>query len=101
MLPFLKNWLGPRALPRMLVFLFFSAAYLYAFPQANVFYAVVVLLHAFVGLIAAIYLLVRLFRLLREGPLLVRAAWLLITASAVIGVILIKAGTARPEWNLV
>ena len=42
----------------MLVFLFVSAIYLYAFPQANVLYAIVVLLHAVVGLIASVYLLV-------------------------------------------
>ena len=38
-----------RALPGLLIFLSVSAAYLYAFPQPNVFYAVVVLLHAVAG----------------------------------------------------
>ena len=42
-----------RVLPALLAFLAFSAAYLYTFPQPNVFYAVVVLLHALAGLFAS------------------------------------------------
>ena len=53
-----------RALSWLLPFLVMSAAYLYTFPQANVFYAGVVLLHALAGVIAAILLVPALFRLL-------------------------------------
>ena len=56
MTPFIKNLLGYRALPPMLAFLFLSAIYLYAFPQSNVFYAGIVLLHAFAGIVASVYL---------------------------------------------
>src|SRR5260370_550241 len=35
-----------RILPGLLIFLALSAAYLYAFPQANIFYAGIVLAHA-------------------------------------------------------
>ena len=97
----LRNVFGVRALPRMLLFLFLSAIYLYAFPQANVFYAVVVLLHALVGLVAAIYLLVLLVGLLRQATVLARIGWILIACSAVLGVVLVKTGTSRPEWKLV
>src|SRR5216117_3264210 len=101
MIPGLKNLLGRRALPRMLAFLFLSAVYLYAFPQANVFYAVIVLLHASIGVIATAYLLILLVSVLRDASMLARIGWLLVAASAVLGVVLIKLGTSRPEWNWV
>jgi tetratricopeptide (TPR) repeat protein len=93
--------MGRRALPWLLAFLFVSAIYLYAFPQANVFYAGVVLMHALVGLITTVYLLVFLFRLLRDGSWMARLGWLLVAGSAALGIVLIKTGTSRPEWNLV
>ena len=46
-----------RALTWLLAFLTVSAAYLYAFPQPNVFYAGVVLLHALAGVVTAFLLL--------------------------------------------
>src|SRR5262245_16022187 len=101
MIPLLKNLLGRCALPRMLVFLFFSSIYLYAFPQANVIYAVIVLLHAIVGIVASAYLLVLFIGLFRNASLLARAGWLLIVGSAALGLALIKVGTSRPEWNWV
>ena len=101
MIPLLKNLLGRRALPRMLAFLFLSPVYLYAFPQANVFYAAVVLLHAVVGLIASAYLLVLFVGILRSSSMPARVGWLLVMGSAGIGLVLIKVGTSRPEWNWV
>ncbi len=83
----------------LLLFLVISAAYLYAFPQPNIFYAVVVLLHALVGVIAAILLIPMLIRLLRDGSFLARAGWVLVAAGAILGIILIKTGTAHAEWN--
>jgi Flp pilus assembly protein TadD len=98
-----ENSLSPsfvgRALSWLVPFLVISAAYLYAFPQANVFYAGVVLLHALAGGIAAILLVPALFRLLQNGSFLARAGWLLIAAGAVLGIILIKTGTPRSEWK--
>ena len=88
-----------RALSWLLVFLVVSAAYLYAFPQPNLVYAGVVLLHALGGLVTAILLLATLIRRLRQGTFLARAGWLLVAAGAVPGIILIKTGTARPEWT--
>src|SRR5229473_378424 len=88
-----------RALPGLLAFLAISAAYLYTFPQANVFYAAVVLLHALAGLVTAILLIPALFRLLRKGSFLARAGWMLIAASAALGLVLIKTGTPRTEWR--
>ncbi|HKV82667.1 MAG TPA: hypothetical protein VJP02_31245, partial [Candidatus Sulfotelmatobacter sp.] len=88
-----------RILSWLIAFLAGSAAYLYTFPQANIFYAVIVLLHAGGGLLAAILLVPMLFRLLRSGTFTARAGWLLIAAGAVVGLILIKTGTPRAEWN--
>ncbi|MGA7513704.1 MAG: tetratricopeptide repeat protein, partial [Candidatus Sulfotelmatobacter sp.] len=83
----------------LLLFLVISAAYLYAFPQPNIFYAVVVLLHALAGVVAAILLIPALIRLLRQGTFLARAGWLLVATGAILGIILIKTGTPRAEWN--
>ena len=85
------SWLIP--------FLVVSAAYLYTFPQPNIFYAGVVLLHAVGGVLAAILLIPAFLRLMRTGTLSSRVGWLLIAAGAVIGLILIKTGTSRTEWN--
>jgi tetratricopeptide (TPR) repeat protein len=95
----LRDLVGRRALPWLLAFLFLSAIYLYAFPQANVFYAGVVLCHVLAGIVASLYLAVLLLRVLRESSLLGRVGWILIAASAVIGLVLIKLGTSRSELN--
>jgi Flp pilus assembly protein TadD len=80
--------------------LFVSAVYLYTFPRPNVFYAAVVLLHVVVGCITAFLLAGFLFRLLRDGSVAWRLGWGLIAAGAGVGVVLIKTGTPRVEWNL-
>src|SRR5271156_5571130 len=89
-----------RVLPGLLLFLDFSAAYLYTFPQPNVFYAVVVLLHAVAGTVAAILLVLHVSRLLRGASVASRVGWLLLFSGAVMGIVLIKTGTSRAEWNL-
>src|SRR6476469_8865425 len=97
----LRNLGGRRALPWLLAFLFVSAIYLYAFPQANVFYAGVVLCHVLAGVVASIYLLFFLFHILRQSSIIVRLGWILITASAGFGLVLIRLGASRAEWNWV
>jgi tetratricopeptide (TPR) repeat protein len=81
----------------LLPFLALSAAYLYAFPQANIFFAGVVLLHTFAGIVTAALLIPALFRLLRNGTFLERGGYLFIAAGAVFGLVLIKTGTSRTE----
>jgi len=88
-----------RALSWLLPFLVISAAYLYTFPQPNIFYAAVVLLHALAGVVTAIFLIPALIRLLRDGSFLARAGWFLVGAGAVLGIVLIKTGTPRTEWK--
>jgi tetratricopeptide (TPR) repeat protein len=89
-----------RVLSALLCFLFVSAAYLYSFPQPNIFYAVVVLLHVVAGVISTLLLAVFLFHLLRDGSISARAGWVLLAAGALVGLVLIKTGTPRVEWNL-
>ena len=82
-----------------MVFLAVSAAYLYTYPQANVFYAGVVLLHASAGLVASVWLALLLTRLWRNGTVIARLGWVLLAGGAVLGLVLIRIGTASPEWN--
>ncbi len=87
-----------RVLPGLIVFLAISAAYLYAFPQPNLIYAGVVLLHAVSGVLASILLIAYLLRILRNGDFLARVGWILIATGAILGILLIKTGTPRSEW---
>ena len=89
-----------RAFTGLLAFLFLSSAYLYTFPQTNVFYAGMVLLHAFAGTIAAVLLAVLLLRLIPNGTIVSRFGWILLAAGAIVGLVLIKTGTPRVEWKL-
>jgi tetratricopeptide (TPR) repeat protein len=91
--------LSYRVLSALLGFLFISAVYLYTFPQANIFYAGIVLLHALGGVLATVLLVPSLRRLLRKGTLLERAAWVLLTAGGVVGAFIIHTGTPRSQWN--
>jgi cytochrome c-type biogenesis protein CcmH/NrfG len=95
-----KQSVGGCLLPRLLIFLLASAGYLYAFPQPNVFYAVIVLLHVLAGSFAALLMVVFLYRLLRRSSFASRLGWLLVAGSAIVGLVLIKTGTPRTEWNL-
>jgi tetratricopeptide (TPR) repeat protein len=88
-----------RSLSWLVALLVISAAYLHTFPQPNVFYAGVVLLHAFGGLLAALLLVPSFLRLMRTGSWASRGGWLLVAVGAVVGLILIKTGTSRTEWN--
>ena len=71
-----------RAFVALLGFLFVSALYLYAFPQANVFYAGVVLLHAAAGVVAGVLLIFCLGRLFRSASPAGRLGWICFAAGA-------------------
>jgi len=81
--------------------LFISAVYLYAFPQTNVIYAVVVLAHAFLGAVTTLLVLPVLWRGFRQGGFLPSMAWVLLLSGGVVGWVLIKIGTERSHWNSV
>jgi Flp pilus assembly protein TadD len=93
-----SNLSTTQKLLRALIFvLLLTAAYLYPFPQANIVYPTVVLLHVFVGVVASALLLVLLWPLLRQGNLVSKAGWLLVAAGAVLGLILLRTGTPHSE----
>ncbi|MGC2193816.1 MAG: tetratricopeptide repeat protein [Terriglobales bacterium] len=91
--------IAQKLLLGLVVFLAASAVYLYAFPQPNVLYAVVVLLHLAAGVAATILLLPLLGRILREGSWLSWGGWFLFLAGAVLGFWLVHTGTLRSEWK--
>jgi len=96
----LRGFVVSRVVSGLLIFLFTSAAYLYSFPQSNIFYAVVVLLHVVAGVVTALLLAAFLFRVLRDGTTASRVGWVLLASGATVGLVLIKTGTPRVEWNL-
>ena len=98
-MPRAEGYFGSKLLGSLIVFLILSAGYLYAFPQPNVFYAGVVLLHAVAGVVATILLLAFFYRLLRNSSFAARLGWLLLLGGGVLGCILIYSGTPRVEWN--
>jgi Flp pilus assembly protein TadD len=85
---FVKRWLR-----RSLVALTLSAAYLYGYPSATISYGVVDLLHIAAGIILSVLLAAFLFRMLPGEDFLARLGWILLTAGAVLGIVLIKVGT--------
>lgn len=90
---------GSRLFSAVLTFLFCSAAYLFAFPQPNVFYAAIVLAHALIGVLATILLVPALWRAYKRRSLGTCVAWALLFAGALVGVWLIYTGTPRSHWN--
>jgi Tfp pilus assembly protein PilF len=83
----------------LLLFLVGSAVYLYPFPQPNVLYAGVVLLHTVAGVVVALLLVPFLWRRLKAQSVTAKAGWLLLALGAAIGLALIYTGTPREEWN--
>src|SRR6266513_2752189 len=94
-----RSFPSQRVIAGLLVFLSLSAVYLYAFPQSNLIYPVVVLLHALAGVIAIGMLLVFLWRRLRQESVLARIGWALAVACGCRGLGWLKTGTPRAEWN--
>jgi len=94
------NTLSRKVLLSLVLFLAISAVYLYGFPQTNVEYAIVVLLHAVVGVAATVWVIASLRQLLREGSWLLAGGWILFLSGAGFGLWLIHTGTLRSEWGL-
>src|SRR5690242_16543031 len=70
-----------------------TAVYLYAFPAANIPYAIAVLLHTGLGVLVTIGILFFLFRGLNHEPLLALFGWLFLLTGGALGILLIKMGT--------
>jgi tetratricopeptide (TPR) repeat protein len=89
-----------RATPSLLVVLFLTAAYVYAWPTASVLYFAAIIVHVLAGLALLIALVFTLRTLLRSAPLVARIGWIFITVGGILGVILFFTGTRRNEWPL-
>ena len=83
-----KRWLS-----RILIALAASAAYLYGYPSATIFYGVVDLLHIAAGIVLTVLLFGFFLRLLPGETLMARLGWILLGAGALLGIVLIKVGT--------
>jgi len=84
----------------LLVLLVVTAAYLYPFPQPNVIYAGVVLVHVLGGIAASLLLFILLPRRLKSAGWMERVAWLLLVAAAILGLVLTYTGASRPYASL-
>src|SRR5947207_6290791 len=89
-----------RTLSLLIIVLFASALYLYVFPSPTLAYIGVVLLHAGIGILAAIFLIPRLLHIFRQPKPSSDTAWLFIALGAGTGIVLLVTGTPRPHWNL-
>ncbi|MGA8299488.1 MAG: multiheme c-type cytochrome, partial [Terriglobales bacterium] len=89
----------PKMMRGLLFLLVASAAYLYPFPQANLVYPAVVVLHTLVGVVASITGVVLLRRLLRSADWAGKTGWILLAVGAGLGLILIYTGTAHSEFR--
>ena len=84
----------------LLAVLFLTAAYLFAWPSANVPYFAAVILHLVAGIVLLIFLVFGLRGILRSASAISRIGWILIAMGGVLGAVLIKTGTRRDEWPL-
>ncbi|MGA2003347.1 MAG: hypothetical protein ABSG70_08195, partial [Terriglobales bacterium] len=94
-----SNSSTPKLLRGLMFLLVASAAYLYPFPQANLVYPVVVVIHALGGILATIIGAAVLSRLLRQGSVVWKAGWICFFAGAVLGLVLLYTGTAHSEFK--
>ena len=96
---FVKRTYPGRIVSVLVPALFVTAAYLYAFPQANLVYPVVVLLHAFGGVATILFLLPWLLRNLRQQSWMGLAGWLLFLAGGSLGLVLLKIGARHSHYQ--
>src|SRR5271156_852070 len=84
----------------LLAMLFLTAAYLFAWPSANVAYFAGVVLHLVAGIIFLITLAFAARSILRASNLTAPAGWILVAIGGLLGAVLIYTGTRRGEWPL-
>jgi len=89
-----------KLLAFLVLFLAVSAAYLYAFPQPNIFFAAIVLLHALGGVFATLLLIVLVWRRIGVSGWTEYLGWFLLLLGGALGCALIYTGTSRSQWNL-
>jgi tetratricopeptide (TPR) repeat protein len=84
----------------LLAVLFLTAAYVFAWPSANVPYFGAVILHLLAGVILLVTLVFALRGIWQAAPPASRFGWILLTLGGTLGVALIFTGTRRDEWPL-
>jgi tetratricopeptide (TPR) repeat protein len=84
----------------LLIVLVLTAAYVYAWPAANVPYFGAIILHLLAGVAFLALLIFTLRSILRQGPTASRVGWLLLVLGGILGALLIYTGTRRAEWPL-
>jgi Flp pilus assembly protein TadD len=89
----------PKFVAISAVILFVSAVYLYAFPAPTLLYAAAILLHAGLGLIAAVCLVFFCWRYLKARTLTAKIGWVLLTLGGLLGSALVYFGTTRPMFK--
>lgn len=87
----------------LVVVLFLSAVYLYAFPAPTLLYAGMILLHAGAGLVAIVCLILFCLRYLRQVPWIARLGWIALALGGLVGGVLIYVGNTRQnaKWLFV
>jgi tetratricopeptide (TPR) repeat protein len=83
-----------------LAILFLTAAYVYAWPSANVPYFAAIVIHLVTGTAFLVLLAVGLLPILRNSPVASRFGWILLAFGGLLGIVLIFTGTRRAEWPL-
>ncbi|HEX4606319.1 MAG TPA: hypothetical protein VH724_20120, partial [Candidatus Angelobacter sp.] len=83
----------------LVAILFLSSLYLYLFPAPNLTYVAIVLLHAGLGVIAAAFLVPKVYAIARAKSLFKDLGWLVFAAGAILGILLLFIGTLRSHWN--
>lgn len=84
----------------LLAVLFLTAAYVFAWPAANVPYFVAVLLHLVAGLVLVVVLGLSLRSILPTAAPAERIGWPLLALGGVLGLVLIFTGTRKSDWPL-
>src|SRR5271156_6545559 len=83
-----------------LAILFLTAAYVYAWPSANVPYFAAIVIHLLTGMAFLVLLAIGLLPMLRNIPVASRIGWILLAFGGVLGIVLIFTGTRPAEWPL-
>jgi Flp pilus assembly protein TadD len=84
----------------LLIVLVLTAAYVLAWPSANVPYFGAIILHLLAGVAFLGLLIFTLRPILRQGPTTSRLGWLLLALGAILGAVLIYTGTRRADRPL-
>ena len=84
----------------LLLVQFFTAAYLFSWPSANIAYFAGVMLHLAAGIVFLITLAFALRSIFRDKTPTACTGWILLAIGGVLGAILVYTGTRRGDWPL-